>query len=296
MVGVAADVAAQAWVPPAGSGAIAIAFQRIDQTGHRVTDGTLFNNGMSLNMSVYFDIEYAVTNRLVVSGGLPMVFGKFTDPGPPPPGLPFLPIDQCRCWNSGFQDVSATVRYNLANGAFGLTPSISVGVPSHDYIYQGEAVIGRDLRELRVGVDAGQRLDVITPRLSVTGHYDYAFVEQVLDIPNNRSTARLGSSFQVQRRLSAHGELAWQRTHGGLRSGSPPPTDLLFPGEVNTPERLAEHDRLLRDNSLHAGGSISYGFPRFDLFASYVAFLSGTDTHAGHAFTTGISWAFELHP
>jgi hypothetical protein len=30
------------------------------------------------------------------------------------------------------------------------------------------------------------------------------------------------------------------------------------------------------------------------VFASYIAFVGGTDTHAGGALTAGISWPFEL--
>jgi hypothetical protein len=294
LLAVAPSVGAQAWVPPAGTGAVSVSVQRIDHAGHRTTDGTLIKNGKSLDVSVYVEAEYAVTDRLVVSGGLPFVFGKYTDSEPPPPFLPFLPVDQCRCWHSGPQDFDATARYNLFSGAFALTPSVSVALPSHDYNYQGEAVLGRDLKELRVGVDAGQRLDRISPRLSVQARYAYSFVERVLDLPNNRSNATIGMSYRLRRALSARGLLSWQRTHGGLRIGSPPSSDLLPPGEVNTPERLAQHDRLLRDNSLHAGAAVSYEFSRMDLFASYIAFVNGTDTHAGRALTIGVSWPFEL--
>ena len=37
--------------------------------------------------------------------------------------------------------------------------SVSVCVPSHDYEYVGEAVVGRRLNELRAAVDAGQCFD-----------------------------------------------------------------------------------------------------------------------------------------
>lgn len=291
---VPAPAVAQAWVPPAGTGTIGVAVQRIDHTGHRVTDGMLFKNGMSLNVTVDVNVEYALTNRLVLSGSIPFVFGRYADPQPPPPFIPFLPVDQCRCWNRGVQDVDVTARYNLFNGAFALTPSVSVLVPSNDYAYRGESVIGRNLREMRLAISAGQRLDAISPRLSVVGEYVYTFVERVLDIPNNRSNGRLGASMRIQRRLFLTGELFFQRTHGGLRVGSPPPSELLPPGEVNTPERLAQHDRLLRDNSTHAGATVSYQFPKFDVFGSYRAFLSGTDTHAGRAWTTGIGWPIDL--
>jgi hypothetical protein len=294
LLGRAASADAQAWVPSAGTGSIGVVVQRIDHTGHRITDGTLFKNGTSVNVSMYVNVDFALTDRLVLSGGIPYVFGRYTDDEPPPPFLPFLAIDECRCWNSGAQDVGLTARYNLLNGAFGLTPSVSVSFPSHGYSYQGEAAIGRSLRELRLAVDAGRRLDVISDRLAVQGQYAYAFVERVLDIPNNRSNARVGMSFRLLRRLSVGGDLAWQRTHGGLRSGSLPPSPLTPPGEVDTPERLAEHDRLLRDNSTHGSGTISYQFADFDVFVSYEAFIAGTDTHAGRAMTTGISWPFEL--
>jgi hypothetical protein len=150
------------------------------------------------------------------------------------------------------------------------------------------------LKELQLTIDAGHSLDAITPRLSIAGRYSYAIVERVLDIPNNRSTAIVSGSFRVTDRVSAQGLVRWQRTHGGLRAGSLPPAALIAPGEINTPERVEQHDRLLRDNSTHVGGSVSYELSRFELFTSYLAFVGGTDTHAGRAVTAGISVPFTL--
>jgi len=290
----ASNAAAQAWVPPRGVGSVSLTYQRISNTGHRRTNGFLVERGQSINMGLYIEGEYAFTDRLSVSAGLPYVFAKYTATVPPAPPIPYPPVDQCHCWNSGWQDFGFTVRYNVVGGAFALTPSFSVAVPSHSYDYRGEAVVGRDLKEVRIAVDAGQRLDVISPKLSVQGRYSYAFVERVIDIPNNRSNATLEGAFLLTRKLATRGWVSWQRTHGGLRFGSPPPASLLFPGEVNTPARLAQHDRLLRDNYWHVGGGVSYSFSRMDVFASYIAFVGGTDTHAGGAITAGISWPFEL--
>jgi hypothetical protein len=222
------------------------------------------------------------------------VFARYVATTPPAPPIPYPPEDQCHCWNSGWQDFGFTARYNVVGGAFALTPSLSVGVPSRSYDYTGEAVVGRGLREVRIAVDAGQRLDAISPKLSVQGRYSYAFVERVIGIPNNRSNASVEAAFLLTRKLAARGLVAWQHTHGGLRFGSPPPASLLFPGEVNTPERLVQHDRLMRDNYWHVGGGVSYSFSRMDVFASYIAFVGGTDTHAGGVLTVGISWPFEL--
>src|SRR5215831_17754923 len=238
---------AQAWVLPRGEGDISFTYQRIDNSGHRRTNGFLVPRGRSLDMSLYLEAEYAFTNRLSVTAALPYVFAKYTDPNPPPSPIPFLSEGQCRCWQSGWQDVGLTVRYNLVggtSGTFALTPSVSLGVPSHDYNFRGEAALGRNLREERIGIDAGRRLDVISSNLAVEGGCSYAFVEKVMGISSNRSNARVQADYLIKRKLQVRGQAFWQRTHGGLRCGSPSPANIVFPGDVNTAERLFQHDRL----------------------------------------------------
>jgi hypothetical protein len=297
-LGLACEAAAQAWVPGAGAGSVTLSYQRISNTGHRLSDGLLREGGQSLNMGLYLEAEYAVTNRLSLVAGLPYVFGKYTALSPPPPPFLYLPKDQCHCWNSGWQDWGFTARYNVvtaAHGAFALTPSLSVGLPSHNYEYRGEAAVGKNLKEVRIAIDAGQRLDWISRNLSVQGRYAYAFVERVLDIPDNRSNASVESTYVLLKgKLAARGFASWQRTHGGLRLGSLPPYPLVPPGELNTPERLAQSDRMRRDNTFRAGGGLSYSFPQLDVFAFYNDYVSGTDTHAGGALTIGVSWPFEI--
>lgn len=297
VLGVASRASGQAWVPPAGVGSVSLSVQTIRNTGHLLTGGSVLDDGKSIDASVYIDADYAVTDRFSVAVGIPFVFAKYIGPNP----TPFAPqaVDVCRCWQSGWQDVSFIARYSVVNTrAFALTPSVAVGAPSHDYNYRGEAALGRDLKELRLAVDVGRRLDAISPKLSLQARYAYAIVEQVLDIPNNRSNASVEGAFQLTRRFSARGSLLWQHTHGGLQLGVPPPLaapgDLLAPGEVNTPEREAQHDRLLKDNNWHVSGGVAYSLPQIDLFVSYVEYVKGTDAHAGRAFTAGVSWPFEI--
>ena len=297
---------AQAWVPPAGFGSVTVAVQTINNTGHTDTDGVFLRIGRSVHTRIDIEADYAITDRLSLSVGLPLLFAKYVDPVPyGPPGvavsdvpagtIPFPPWDECRCWQSGWQDFGFTARYNVINGAFALTPSVSVGVPSNAYEYRGEAVVGQHLKELRIAVDAGQRLDAISPRLSVQGRYSYAFVERVLaDVGNNRSNASVEGGFLITRRLAARGLFLWQHVHGGLRFGGSESSALPFPGDVNTPERMFEHDRLLRDNNWRLGAGITYSMRQMDVFASYVEFVRGTDSHAGRAFTVGVSRPFEL--
>ncbi len=292
----APDVLAQAWVPPAGSGSLRFAAQAIDNTGHVLSDGSTIPFGKSRTAAIYVETDFALTERLSVSAGVPFVFAKYLGPRPPA-GVPEPPmvraVDRCYCWQTGLQDVSFTARYSLLNGATALTPSISLGVPSHDYNYIGEAVVGRNLREVRLGIDAGARLDAISPRLAVQARYAYAMVERVLDVPNNRSNASAEVMLRLADRLSVQGSVSRQITHGGLRAGvAPPGPDGIPWGEITTPELFREHDRLIRDNNWRLGAGVSFGLARGDLFFSYVEFVRGTDTHAGRAFTTGFSVPF----
>ena len=290
---------AQAWVPRRGQGSISLSYQRINNYGHILSDGRLVEGGRSLNISLFLEVDYSVTNRLSFTAGLPYVFGKYTDPLPPAGTLlPFLPKDYCHCWHSGPQDVGFTAHYNVVRaegGAFSITPSASVILPSQNYDFRGESALGRHLRQFIFSLDAGQRMDVISSNLAVQGHYSFAFVERAVnDVPLNRSNVGAEATYLfVKTRLVARGVVSWQRMHGGLILGSPFSSPSP-PFEFNTPERLYQFDRLVRENYFHAGGGFTYSFPRMDVFVFYIPYVNGQQTHAGRALTIGVSWPFEL--
>ncbi|MEP6783265.1 MAG: hypothetical protein ABI983_06315 [Acidobacteriota bacterium] len=284
---------AQAWPAPEGTGAVNFTYQFIDNTGHTLTDGTLIPDGKSRNMSVFIEGDYAFTDKFSITAGIPYVMSKYIGPNPPPPPIPYLPNEQCGCWSHGIQDFALMARYNLINSRFGLTPSISLGVPTHDYEFRGEAAIGMHLREMRVNLDAGTRLDSISPNLSVQAHYTYAIVEKAAGVAHNRTHLGAEAAYVIGRKWQLRGFVTHLHTHDGLRFGSLPPTDLEFPGEVNTPELLFQHDRLLKDNNWRVGGGAAYSLPSLDLYASYVDYAKSTDGHAGRAFSFGVSFPFE---
>jgi hypothetical protein len=284
---------AQAWPAPAGSGSVTVSTQVIDNTGHRMSNGFLLPDGRSRNVSASIDLDYAFTGRWSISAGLPYVFARFLGPNPSPANLP---VDSCRCWHGDWADVGASLRYAVLDGPVGLTASVGAGVPSHDYEWQGEAVAGYGLRELRVGLDGGARLGPISERLAVTGRYQYAAVQDVQAVPdvaNNRSNWAAGLSLAVTPRLSVRAGVSGQRTHGGLRFGSITDPNLPPPGEAAGLDRFQQHDRLLRNNFVHLGGGVTYALAHVDVFLAYEQFVQGTDTHAGKAITTGVSVPFQ---
>ena len=85
----ASRIAAQAFTAPAGIGAMTVGWQYVDNTGHRFSDGYLLARGQSVTMSMFFDVDYGLTDRLSASATIPYVFAEYTGALPPPSGLPF---------------------------------------------------------------------------------------------------------------------------------------------------------------------------------------------------------------
>jgi hypothetical protein len=156
-----------------------------------------------------------------------------------------------------------------------------VDLPTHEYNYQGEAVVGRNLNELQVGVSGGLRFARV-PDLSAQAYYVYAFVEKPLDdVSVNRSSGAFDVGYALSRRLYVRGTSTWTLTHGGLRAGSDTGNPFPLPGELNTSERRAQGDRLIKVKYWQAGGGASYTAGPVDVFASIAKYVWGRDAHNG---------------
>jgi hypothetical protein len=284
--------AGQAFTPPAGVGSATFAWQFVDNTGHRLTDGFYVERGQSVTTSVLAEVEYGVTDRLSVTFGTPYVGAKYTGAQPPPSGLA---VDRCGCWHFSFQDIGASARYRFGDSDWAVTPVVRVDFPTHDYPYQGEAVVGRGLRELLVGVGGGLRFAGVVPNLSVQGVYTYALVEKPLDdVSVNRSNGAFDVGYALGRRLYVRGTAAVQYTHGGLRAGSPTGNPFPFPGELNTPERWSQRDRLIKVKYWQLGGGAAYTVGPVDVFGSFSKYVWGRDAHNGWVYNVGVTSYFDV--
>lgn len=258
----------------------------MDNAGHVIDDGRVFEDGQSTNVTMAVEARYAITDRLSVATALPYVSSRFRSTAPGPAWVPKLPVDECRCWNGAFQDFAFEVRHNtVAIGRqLAVTPLAAVVLPSHRYAYKGEAVPGRRLKELHVGAAAGVRLDALSPRLFLSGRYTYGFVERVLGLRNDRSLIGLELAIAQSRRLTWLALANIQRTHGGLRA----------PEEISAfPDRIEEHDRLLKDDFVHLGGGVSYRWSRMTLAGTFLTYVSGRNTHVQRVYTVSLSVPFE---
>ena len=283
-----------AFTLPQGVGSVTLATQYFDDTGRRLTDGERIFAGRTETVTVFLEADYGITDRLSGTFSLPYVFARYRG-DPPPPPIPYVPSDECHCWNSAFQDFILTARYRLGDDPWAVTPLVRYTLPSHAYNYQGEAVTGFHRKELALGLNAAWRLVGFLPKALIQAGYTYSFVEKFQDIPNDRSNGTIELGYSLKRRLYVHANAYYQYTHGGLRFGSfsgdpfPPPGEFAI---LDTPEKLQDFHRLFRNNYWQAGGGISYSTGPFDIFASFTKFVWGTDTHDGQAYTVGVTWYF----
>jgi hypothetical protein len=274
--------AGQAFTPPAQVGSVTFAWQWVSNTGHFLTDGALFPRGESVTSSMLVEVDYGVTHRFSTTLGLPYVFAKYTGDLPP---FSQLERDACKCWHSSFQDVSVGGRYRFGDDFWAITPSVKYGVPTHGYPYEGEAVVGRRLKELQFSANAAIRLVSILPKTSVTLGYTYSIPEEPLeDLSLNRSNTFVSVGYPLTRSLFVYGNANWQLTHGGVLG-----SDL-----GTTPETFAQRDRVLKTKYWHAGGGVSYSTGTVDIFGAIEKYINGRDAHNGIAYTIGSTWYFDF--
>ena len=286
---------AQAFTPPEGLGSVTFSWQLVDNTGHRFSDGLLLARGQSRTTSVLFEVDYGITDRLAATIGIPYVFAKYTGALPPASGLP---VDSCQCWHSSFQDFGASIRYRFGDRSWAVTPVVRYGHPSHPYDYLGEAVVGKNLREVQAGISTAVRLRGALRKASVQGSYLYSFVEKPIEsVSVNRTNGAIGAGYALTSRLYLTGNGSWQQTHGGLRIGSPSGNPFPPPGELGPvgSERFQQRDRLLRVDYWQVGGGASYSLGPVDVFGSVVKYVWGRNAHDGQLFTLGVSWYFDLN-
>jgi hypothetical protein len=280
---VPASAAAQAFTPPPRVGSVTVAWQWVDNTGHILSDGTFFARGQSVTSSVFAEVDYGITERLAATVAVPFVFARYTGQLPPFSGLE---RDACRCWQQSFQDFSIAGRYRLGDDFWALTPQVRVVIPSHDYPYRGEAVVGPNLNQVVLGISGAWRLAPALPKASIQAGYTFALAEKVVeDLRANRSNVFTSFGYALTRSLYVHGGALFQKTHGGLTA---------FELGAAPPDLRAQGDRLLKTRYWHVTGGLSYSAGFADLFFSVEPYVWGRDTHDGIAYTVGSTWYFDF--
>ena len=270
---------AQAWVPSRGDGQVTVTYENIYVRDHFDYTGKRFDAGPIRTNTVVTTFEYGITNKLTLDSQLTHVTSKYEGFVPP---VPHGPPDT-GVYHPTFQDAAIGIRYNVLSRDLMVTPFVAAVIPTHHYETRGHTAVGRDLRELQVGVNVGRDLEGIIPQTYFQARYSYAFVQNVREFGLDRSNADWEFGYYAKPRLSLRFTGAWQYTHSGLR----------FPLDHDIPDFHELHDRAAKSGFVRFGGGFTVTLARnLDLHADFGNTFKGVTTHGARGLSLGISWRF----
>jgi hypothetical protein len=270
---------AQAWLPMKGDGQVTITYENLYVKYHFDYTGKKFDAGPIRTNTVVTTFEYGLTNKLTLDSDLTHVTSKYEGfVGPVPHGPPDTGF-----YHPTFQDLRVGMRYNVLSKHFFVTPLVAVVIPTHHYETRGHTAVGRDLRELQIGVNVGRDLEEIIPRTYFQARYSYAFVQNVEQFGLNRSNVDWEFGYYAKPRVSLRFTGAWQYTYSGLR----------YPLDQAIPDFHELHDRAAKSGFLRFGGGLTVTLAKnFDLHADVGNTFRGYTTHGSRGLSLGISWRF----
>lgn len=270
---------AQAWLPLRGEGQVTVTYENLYVRDHFDYTGKRFQAGPIRTNTVVSTFEYGITDKLTLDSQLTHVTSKYEGfVAPVPHGPPDTGV-----YHPTFQDAVVGVRYNVMSRHLFVTPFVAASMPTHHYETRGHTAVGRDLRELQVGVNVGRDLEEIIPRTYVQARYSYAFVQNVEQFGLDRSNVDWEFGYYAKPRLSLRFTGAWQYTHSGLR----------YPLDQNIPDFHELHDRAAKSGFVRFGGGFTVTLTKnIDLHADFGNTFRGTTTHGARGLSLGISWRF----
>lgn len=199
---------------------------------------------------------YSLSPRLKIFGTIPYVQKRHRGEGVHDPNVDFVAytppdlrvVDDGE-YHGGFQDASIGMQYLAIDGPFSVSPYISFGAPLRDYPIYGNAIIGKQVWELPVGVSLE-----FTPYFSDwTFNADIAYVisEKVVGVDLNYWYWHASASYFVTRRFAPRVFLTQRHAPNALTW----PED--FTDDLDN-EFWFNHDRTLKHGYLNGGIGFDY--------------------------------------
>jgi hypothetical protein len=222
-----------------------------------------------------------------VDVGLPLALLEYTGQKSPASAHPGGGRYDDGSLHATLTDLRAGARYQLLEDPLALTPHIAVSVPVANYETVGNAVAGRHLKALHLGLAAGR---VFGESTYVHALYEFSIVEkydrtmETAQFGQNRSdfTFTVGHKL-LDQRLDLHVDVNGRVTHGGMNFSQftmLPMNDQLY------------HDPILAETILLVGGGVGYQITNdLGINAGARLFVTGANTQNASVYVFGITWA-----
>lgn len=295
LAGSSTVVAAQAFVPDRGQGAVNVSYQGGIVKRHLSVNGSS-DGGRIDSQALLTDFSIGLGHKFALSFGLPYIGSKYIGTKPHtllPQEVPLYPnfksLDDGN-YHSTFQDFRVELRYGMRRGAWAVTPFVTSITPSHDYEFLSHAAVGRRMRELQIGTYAGRLLDPWLPGGFFQLGYAHGFEQDIDYHPRQRSILTLEGGYFLTSRLRVFGEASGQVTWGGINIHHSARADLTGADYIH-------HDQIQRANAIDLGGGASLDLSdRIALVGSFTRTVWGINGHSQWGvLTLGISTGIGPH-
>jgi len=296
-LGVGASTAhAQAWVGDKGTLDVSPDYNPglPDQV---VSDTDLeFPRGGVITHQVTLGAEYVPIQHLAISASMPFVALKFrgdvangdSSEYPHPGGGSY----DDGSFHSTLTDLRVNARYQFLEEPVAIAPHIGVSIPVADYETIGNAVAGRHLKQLHLGIGVGRAFDTAT---YVHALYEFSLVERFDETKfterynQNKSLVNVTIGQKLlEYRFDVHADLSILRTHGGWNFSQ-------FGNTSDPAYHISDdlyHDALLDEDLMLLGGGIGYQLTNsIGVTASARLFLTGQNTQNASVYALGVTWS-----
>ena len=304
-IGLPACGSAQAWLPPKGQAFFSIGYGNAFVRDHTWAQGDTYDDGHIRSNTIGLSLEYALSSQFAFDFAIPVVISKYYATESALYGydghvaLDGTTIDN-GTYHGEFQDFHIGLRWQAVKAPLVFTPYVAAVIPSHGYRYFAHSAAGKDLHQYVVGFYVGRRLDPLLDDAYAQVRYSYAFVEKVIGISHDFSSADLQLGYFLTSSLGARAILSYGYTHGGISANNADEFNRAFCdpvlqcGPTDPTPTWQHHDQIGHEVYLDAGAGLTYALTgSIDVFANYftdVVNYNGHKVHQGLSF--GATWAF----
>ncbi|HEX8109799.1 MAG TPA: hypothetical protein VF516_18840 [Kofleriaceae bacterium] len=281
------DARAQAWVEDKGTLELNLGYNLGISDKVIVDKGSDFADAGVTTHEITLAAEYVPLEHLAVGVGLPMALLEYTGVKSAASAHPGGGRYDDGSLHATLTDLRAGARYQLLEDPLALAPHIAVSIPVASYETVGNAVAGRHLKALHLGLAVGR---VFGESTYVHALYEFSIVEkydrtmETAQFGQNRSdfTFTVGHKL-LDQRLDLHVDVNGRVTHGGMNFSEftmLPMNDQLY------------HDPILAETILLVGGGVGYQLTNaLGINAGARLFVTGSNTQNANVYVFGITWA-----
>ncbi len=236
----------------AGSGSIALSYQSIEVNKFD-TSVSEVDIGEVLTHALYLELNYAITDRWILTAGIPYIKKKYNGPArhdpmtlvPPRPDVPFVDDGN---YHSEWQDFVLGATFLWIDDPVIVEPFANLLIPSHDYPHFAQAAVGQNRWKAEFGVDLTKYMPF--SYWYYRGGISYTFVQETLGVNVNhfRLRGEAGYFFTPDLSVSA---FFLGKFGDGLDATEFPPT-------ARTDEAWYQHDRTTRHSYFNVGANTEW--------------------------------------